>query len=292
MYESTAVRGESHLSRKVAERIRGSLTGFAAGIAAGSELTSVTSTSEDLELPLRLGESYVARGRLDPEDIGARWIAWLRSGPQDLGGMNREILMRAIRPSDLARVAIQVREERGHRLIAGNGGLVRALPVILVTAGDPRMLAEVNQAVSLLQGDEICVQACQVLARALEVLVLGGNPAESFEAAEDIARDLGSEVEGVFDAIRKAPRDSGFSGGYILNTLQLAMRVLVTSQDFASGIEGVVAREGDRSTNAAVAGALLGAVFEDAGIPARMRMAIRDRARVTSLVDGLLALRD
>lgn len=56
-------------------------------------------------------------------------------------------------------------------------------------------------------------------------------------------------------------------GGWTVYTTNLALLALLDASDFRSGVETVVRLGGDADTNAAVAGALLGARFGREAIP-------------------------
>src|SRR5204862_7538792 len=99
-------------------------------------------------------------------------------------------------------------------------------------------------------------------------------PRAAYEAAQLWARSAPAVApvqEALDAAARAAPRCDGASKGWALITLQNAFHELLHAASVADGVAATVARGGDTDTNAAVAGALLGAVHGREGIPAQWR---------------------
>jgi hypothetical protein len=81
------------------------------------------------------------------------------------------------------------------------------------------------------------------------------------------------------DALEAAEKGTpdGFNSwkkGWVLLALQNAFHRLLHSGSFEDGVVDTVMAGGDTDTNAAICGALLGAVYGRGGIPARWRRAV------------------
>lgn len=48
--------------------------------------------TDDTEMAMCMGRSYLASGRFDPEDVAARFVEWQHSGPRDIGGTTSRVL--------------------------------------------------------------------------------------------------------------------------------------------------------------------------------------------------------
>ncbi|GEM_PF-1317066 len=110
-----------------------------------------------------------ATGRIDPDAVGERLLAWYRSGPADVGAQTAAVLGRAQTGAALPSLASTylASHPRGG---AGNGSLMRTGPVALAHLGDDAAIASVARAVgdvAALAGvdpgnTEVVVSLCRV----------------------------------------------------------------------------------------------------------------------------------
>jgi len=299
------------------ERIRGALLGHAVGDALGagvaglsadeirmrfsnglSEMTEHSErglrageTAEDTELPLILAESYNSVGDFDIEDIDRRMKAWLRTGPRDLGGVTREVLSRSLDARDLFRVAQDVLDEKGHRMVSGNGCLTRVAPIGLVRAGDDRLLHETRIVCTMIQADSLCVETSQTFTTTLEAIVLGKSRVDVADSIRNFVYSFQPSIEKKLENWTRCPVRFGFSGGYTLDSLALSLQIFYHSSGFEDGLIEVVNRGGDTDTNAALSGALLGAYYGESAIPSRWVDSLMNKSRILNAADGLLRVR-
>ena len=80
--------------------------------------------------------------------------------------------------------------------------------------------------------------------------------------------------------------------GHTLLALQCGLWAAVTPLDLEAALRRVVEAGGDTDTNAAVAGAVLGARYGAAAIPERWLECVPERHRIEGLADALIALSD
>ena len=78
--------------------------------------------------------------------------------------------------------------------------------------------------------------------------------------------------------------------GHTLLAAQFGLWAAATPLDFESALVASVATGGDTDTNAAVAGAVLGARYGASSIPERWLACIPQRVRIERLADDLLAM--
>jgi hypothetical protein len=101
-----------------------------------------------------------------------------------------------------------------------------------------------------------------------------GDGPGAYEAARTWADGGGAEPpvrEALAAARHAAPVCDGSSPGFVLIALQNAFFELLHAPSLEEGVVATVRRGGDTDTNAAIAGALLGAVHGRGGIPAQWR---------------------
>ena len=225
--------------------------------------------TDDTAMARNLWVSLIAnRGVFDPNDIVERHLAWLAAGPPDVGNLTRRVLSR-LRDGDLDAARAYV-EQRGPEVSAGNGSVMYCAPLGVRHAGRPEALLELAPALSALtHWDERCRTACLAVTLATASLVAGSAPdgavVDAIAAVAD--REGGEELEYmVAEAGRARPID-GPDMGFTLFTAGIALQVTGEGRGFEDGLRYVVSLGGDTDTNAAVAGALLGAGHGLALIP-------------------------
>jgi ADP-ribosylglycohydrolase len=218
--------------------------------------------TDDTAMARNLWTSLIEHeGALDLSDMLARHVAWLATDPPDVGSQTAL----ALRES-----AEAVFERRGPEVSAGNGSVMYCAPLGLVRAGKPERLFEEAPALSrLTHWDGRCQTACLAVTLVAAALVRG-DPAEQavIEAIEAVAdREGGEELEYLIGEAGRARPIDGPDQGFTLFTAGIALQVAGEGQDFEGGLRYVVGLGGDTDTNAAVAGALLGAAHGLDAIP-------------------------
>jgi len=287
----------------LAKRVHGCLLGLALGDAAGApfefrrahEIPDPAplfelpwgrlppgSTTDDTAMARNLVRSLGERGRLDPDDLIERHLAWFRSGPPDVGSLTRIVLTRMSRGERAIDAARAVWEERGPEVSAGNGSVMYCAPLGAAFANRPDELYELAPLLSsLTHHDERCRTACLAVTLVAAALVRGEEAEASLHEVlttlVEEAREGAEELEFLVDAAGATRPVDGPDQGFCLFTAGLALRTAVTAADFESGIRAVIACGGDTDTNAAVAGALLGARDGSAELPAPWQDRLQDR---------------
>ena len=111
---------------------------------------------------------------------------------------------------------------------------------------------------------------------AVATAVAGRGREAAFTAALDEARRGGdaSVVIAIDEARGRPPPDFMRQQGYVLVALQNAMYELLSASTVEEGVVRTVGRGGDTDTNAAIAGALLGAAHGREAVPASWRRAV------------------
>jgi ADP-ribosylglycohydrolase len=160
-----------------------------------------------------------------------------------------------------------------------NGSLMRVSPLGIFSAGEPAIAAELARADSrLTHPNQVCQDACAVYAGAIaETIATGDGPRACYQAAVQLAEglDLRPEIgEALSEARGGGPTDYQTYQGWVLIALQNAFHQLLHAQTPEQGLVDTVMAGGDTDTNAAIAGALLGAVHGRSAIPARWTGAV------------------
>ena len=254
--------------------------------------------TDDTQMACCLAASLRERGRFDVQDVAARYVAW-SAHAFDIGGLTSTSL-KAIRGGAAPeRAGRQVWLETG-KTQAGNGSLMRTAPIgvaMATDAGTRRLASLADSAIT--HYDPRCRLACAAFNAAIAAGLMGAASssemlavaAEELQAAGVAAEPSGApEVAPAVAALeedlsRARMPDPGLytdeahlhaSAGFVRVAFRVAFWELLHAPDLRSGLVDVVNRGGDADTNGAIAGALLGALHGEGGIPAAWRDKVLD----------------
>lgn len=220
--------------------------------------------TDDSEMALMLARSLVSQGKFDISEVEKAYVFWLESNPFDVGNTILSGLTGRPNPGSQA-----------------NGALMRISPLGIFGANYP--LDEVaewaRQDAAITHVHRVCQQANALFAMAIANAVRTGC------GASDLYRKIAGwteemEVdyrlkETVAAAAGSPPDDFNHQQGWVLIAFQNALWQLLNAQNLEEGIVDTVMQGGDTDTNAAICGALLGAVHGRQAIPERWVETIR-----------------
>ncbi len=218
------------------------------------------------------------RGVLDLDDVIRRHLEWFSTDPLDIGIQTRLALAEHARGT--ADAGLAVFRRRGPEVSAGNGSVMYCAPLGVVRAFEPERLHDEAPALSAItHHDGRCRTACLAVTLAVAALVRGEAPDRAVLDAIAAVQELegGEELEFlVGEAGRARPLD-GPDLGFALFTAAIGLQVVGEGRDSEEGLRHVVGLGGDTDTNAAVAGALLGARARPRRSPGRLAGGARTR---------------
>jgi len=245
--------------------------------------------TDDTALARNLWTSLIEHGGgFVPDDVLARHLRWLATDPPDVGNQTRAALREAMGGTrEAARVVF---ERRGPEVSAGNGSVMYCAPLGVARTRDPeRLFAEAPALSRLTHWDGRCATACLAVTLATAALVRGEDPGPSVVAAVEAVVDLegGEELEYLVGEAGRARAIDGPQMGFTLFTAGIALQVAGEGLGFEDGLRHVVGLGGDTDTNAAVAGALLGARHGRTAIPATWFDRLADGEAISAEADAL-----
>ncbi|MGZ8631327.1 MAG: ADP-ribosylglycohydrolase family protein [Actinomycetota bacterium] len=250
------------------------------------------STTDDTAMARNLWTSLIATGgKLDADDVLRRHLEWLASSPPDVGNLTRRVLSGwRDGERDPARAYVA---RRGPEVSAGNGSVMYCAPLGLAYASRSDDLHDAAPTLSAItHADERCRTACLAITLAAAAIVWGEQPEAAVQQALDAiaAREGAEELEYLVGAAGLDRPIDGPDQGFVLFTAGVALRVTVEGRDFEHGLREVVALGGDTDTNAAVAGALLGAVHGTAELPGTWLARLADRSTIDAEARALASV--
>jgi len=227
--------------------------------------------TDDSELALMLARTLVLHRTFEPGSVLQSYVHWYLSQPFDVGGTTAAALGAAARGTT-AEERLKLASEAASVTSQANGSLMRVSPLGIFAAGRPERVIELARADSrLTHPHAVCQDACAVFAAAIARAVgARGVPRDAYETALSVAEeaDVCPEVkQALRDAEHDPPADFQHHQGWVLIALQNAFYQLLHAADLESGVVASVMAGGDTDTNAAIAGALLGAVHGRQAVP-------------------------
>jgi ADP-ribosyl-[dinitrogen reductase] hydrolase len=246
--------------------------------------------TDDTSMALCLADSLIAKGgALDPKDLAQRFVRWWREGENsvtghcfDIGNTTRGALASFLRTG----------QPKGddHAHSAGNGGIMRLAPVVLVAPGDADRAAALARAQSEVTHAALeCLDAAEALARVLVAGVSGKGPCALLAAggASLQAPKVKTISEGAW---RGKSRDAIRSSGYVVDTLEAALWAVGNSVSFEEAVLKAVNLGDDADSVGAVAGQIAGALWGYSSIPERWIRRLAWCVRLLSAATDLWAI--
>lgn len=251
--------------------------------------------SDDTQMSVVVAQVAARGGGLTTEaeldEIAAEFEAWRTGGASDVGTQTAAVLAGAGRRAGRAAERLRAAAAELHAATgrtAGNGALMRTGVVGLVALGDRDATARAARAVAeLTHPDPLAGDSCVLWSEAVRVAVV--------EQRLDAHAGLDLLPEGrradwrawLDDAASPRPAADLRANGFTVTALQAAWHAIVRSvpplpDDVAVpgpvhlplALAAAVRIGGDTDTVAAIAGALLGARYGEAAVPASWRRAV------------------
>ncbi len=248
--------------------------------------------SDDGAQALCLLASLLDCGRLDPDDLARRLLAWYDKGYLAVGGHVFDVgiqTSQAFRSLKAGTPAIEAgpADERAN----GNGSLMRVLPLALWHKGTDAELVDDACTQSVITHGHVRSQLCCALYCLWARRTLEGSADDAWTAAVASLREiLADDTEGLEElnvSIRPDHPAEPTGRGYVVDSL-LSARWASTAGTFEQVVKAAVALGHDTDTTAAVAGGIAGLRDGRQAIPARWLNALLGREHFEPLLQALL----
>ena len=261
---------------------------------------------DDLAQAVELGESLLADDDV-ARDFADRLVIWARDNGRGIGITTSDVIRELSTGKPLPEPARIVYESRNR--IAPNGGVMRSAPVAIARRQDPDLLVSDSAMTCAVTHYAVtCQWSCILVNAAIAALINGAAPnlpglmaAARADGCPDLAAKANSDgiPADTLDAMARGhqpPPDMAWLMrdhrliGHTLLALQFALWAAATPLGFEEALIASVAAGGDTDTNAAVAGAVLGARYGASSIPERWLDCVPQRERIDRLAEDLLAM--
>lgn len=224
----------------------------------GSHNTIAGQPTDDSEMALLLARMLIEQGEYDSQEAFSAYRFWLDSGPFDCGntiyaGLNGQPNFDS----------------------EANGALMRISPLGIFGARHPLNVVGdwAGQDAALTHPSPVCIQANALFAMVIAHAIKNETDSESLYRKIVVWTDEIEAEPKLLNAIREGvealPSDYLTHEGWVLIAMQNALWQLLHAPSLEEGVIDTVMRGGDTDTNAAICGALLGAVHGLKAIPER-----------------------
>jgi ADP-ribosyl-[dinitrogen reductase] hydrolase len=209
--------------------------------------------TDDTQMSLALGHAILAHRDWNLVAVADAFLRWMNTFPPDVGNTCRRGISRYRTTGELSG---PVREDE-----AGNGALMRNLPVVLATLNHPAQFERMTLEQSHLTHNHPLSDAGALMMGELVQALLHG------QSMDECKQRLAGWIE-KFPAFIYQPY-RGRASGYVVDTVQTVLHYFFVSEDLESCVINTVNQGGDADTTGALAGMLAGARYGTRAIPAR-----------------------
>ena len=247
---------------------------------------------DDAAMTLLLGESLLASKGFDAADVARRWVKWMKVDGRGIGTTTKRALTlvdRGKEPFEAGRLANQENPGRS----AGNGSVMRCIPVALRYHDEiDRLIRVSTQQAAITHSDERCTWGAAAVNLAARELLHG-----NIYFIDEVLHKIGDRAPRVLrDAIHRVPRESesdlpiGVVGeaGYVVHCVEIAFWFVTHDRTLEEALIYLAQAGGDTDTNAAVAGALLGARYGETALPPRWMEQLVGAQGIAKLAEELV----
>lgn len=232
--------------------------------------------TDDTELALALARSLIGRDSYDPEAAASAYGAWLASEPVTCGATcGRAFAAAAAAPDGTKAAAARLAADGASQ---SNGALMRVAPIGIWAATPAQAAAAAMADSALSHPHPVSQAACAAFAAAIAAGIAGAGRAGMMAIALSTAGSVAG-AEAVVATLEQArdgqpPAEYQDRMGWVLIALGNAFHHLAAGTDAETALIRTVGAGGDTDTNAAIAGALLGAADGRLGFPPRWVMPV------------------
>jgi ADP-ribosyl-[dinitrogen reductase] hydrolase len=251
--------------------------------------------SDDGAQALLLLAALVECQSLDLQQFTESLMDWCRNGAMtpdgrvfDIGIQTRQALENFARYGNP--LTCGPNQERSN----GNGSLMRTLPCAFIVTSNPAdIIARARRQSLPTHAHPRSQLACALYALMAWQMVEGRTPIEALDYAQDTLQqgvDPGEQAE--LGLILDGRLDRSQGSGYVVDSLWLAIRCVLATDNYEDCVREAIALGNDTDTTACIAGGLAGVLYGERGIPARWRHALKGQSIVEDVLARLASSED
>ncbi len=235
-------------------------------------------TTDDTAMTMAVAKGIIKNPEDPVDDIGKEFIAWGNTKPKTIG--NTIAATFRLFSGDWFEAA-KMAHDTFNGKSAGNGSLMRCLPVALLYENEQKMIDITIRQSKMTHYDDKAAEACVIYNKIARRLLKGEELRPGIQAEiKNTCYDTDLETE------PDCPPD-----GYVVHTLKWAIYWLYNENSFRDVVLGAVNKGGDSDTIAAVAGGLKGVHTGYSRIPDEYKRKIVIKEELDQLAANIYRLR-
>lgn len=289
-------------------KIRGALMGVAVGDALGATLEFMSKeeiercygtlrdivgggfwqlkpgeVTDDTDMTVAVSKGILANPEDPLESIAGEFVKWMRTNPKDAGKICRIVLTEGIvqgarTEADWLKIA-EIGHYKNGEKSAGNGSLMRTIPVVLAYWRDrEKMISIARRQSALTHFDSTAGNFTSFYCEIVRHVLLGGDLKK---VLEESAKEYPVKID-----LNCSPEQLKTTG-YVVHTLTAAMVCAYQTDSFEEAVIMAVNLGGDTDTIGAVTGGLVGAYYGLSNIPERWTDKLVNKNEILDLADRL-----
>jgi len=297
--------------RSMQAKVRGSLLGVAVGDALGAALEFLTKeeisqkyglyteltgggywdckpgeVTDDTAMTIAVAKGILAEPEDPVEKIAGFFVEWAKTCPKDIGNTCRLVLDQVIKKGTISEKQWLEIAQEAHFLSgkrsAGNGSLMRTVPVALAYAYKRKFMLSLARRVSALTHYDMIAEECTAYyCHLISRLIQGAD-------LKDVLKEDRRQAPWELDL--SMPLNKVKTSGFVIHTLEAALVCSYQTSTFEEALITAVNLGGDTDTIGAVTGGLAGAYYGYEAIPERWLNKLHVKDELISLADQLAAL--
>lgn len=236
------------------------------------------SWSDDTSMEICTIDSFIQNENWNYSDIMSRWLEWVNDAKYTPNNETFDVgktCLRAIRNFSLGIAPLKCGLD--NETSNGNGSLMRILPVALYSyykkLNETEIIKLTNEISSLTHAHEISKLGCYIYVRYIMYLLAGNTKEDAYDLIQNIDYSSYSEYAiSKYDRILKNNIknyniDSISSSGYVVDTLECALWILLNANSYKETIVATTNIGNDTDTVGAIAGSMAGIIYGISSIP-------------------------
>lgn len=238
----------------------------------------VGETTDDTAMTIAVAKGITENAENPIEEIGKYFLQWQDTDPIDIGITIRTVFNNY--KGDWFKAA-----EITHHLLngksAGNGSLMRCLPIALVYANLQQMVDITVLHSKMTHYDDLASEAC----------VIYNKIAKRLHDNEDIQSAIKAEIKNTKYDLNYENEPECLPSGYVVDTMKWVLYWLLKSNSFEEVVIGATNMGHDSDTVAAIAGGLKGIEVGFRNLPNQYANKILDKEEISEIAEDLYKMR-
>lgn len=244
----------------------------------GSHSVPAGSWSDDTSMEIATIDSFIEKGCFDYYDIMNKWLNWINYAEYTANNEVFDIGRTCLKAIHNFSYGIKPLECATNNInLNGNGSLMRILPVALYSYSkklkEEEIISLTNDISSLTHSHNISKLGCYIYVRYVIYLLEGLSKEEAYKNIKKLDyNSYGDEAINCYDRILKSnikdlPLDDIKSSGYVVDTLEVSLWIIMNSNNFKDAIIASTNIGEDTDTIGAVTGSMAGIIYGIDSIP-------------------------